>query len=269
MLRQDYKGCPLCQSAEQQLIGEQDCQSHDLWHEGLPTSITWIICSSCKHLYTKSYWTEAGLEQVFKKAHDCQVATIHEKPDVKRMTWRQTLQTTIELLGGYRTLCNQKPKKTWLDAGCGDGALVMVADEFGFDAMGLDTRQSAVTAIKEQGYKAMMGNIMQVTLQTPVDVVSMMDVIEHVPYPKETLKKVHSLLKTGGVLVLSTPNTHTMSWRQMDKLGNNLYWRELEHHHSFSRQRLMELLEETGFVIERYDVNLRYKAQMEIYATRV
>ena len=35
----------------------------------------------------------------------------------------------------------------WLDVGCGNGALVGTADEFGFDAVGLDARPDAVKAL--------------------------------------------------------------------------------------------------------------------------
>jgi protein O-GlcNAc transferase len=43
---------------------------------------------------------------------------------------------------------------------------------------------------------------------------------------------------------------------------------EIEHHHNFSRQRLMASLREHGFEVASFSIPHRYKAQMEIYSVR-
>ena len=53
---------------------------------------------------------------------------------------------------------------------------------------------------------------------------------------------------------------------QVHAANSNPYWREIEHHHNFSRQRLMALLDECGFDVVDFAIPLRYKAQMELYA---
>ena len=54
----------------------------------------------------------------------------------------------------------------------------------------------------------------------------------------------------------------------MSEASINPYWTELEHHHHFSRDRLIALLRECDFEIAAFAIPNRYKAQMEIYAVR-
>jgi SAM-dependent methyltransferase len=97
---------------------------------------------------------------------------------------------------------------------------------------------------------------------------SMMDVLEHMPFPRSALLKAARLLRTGGIIVISLPDLGSSSWKIMDAAQANPYWMEIEHHHNFSRQRLVALLGEFGFEVADFSVPHRYKAQMEIYAVR-
>lgn len=102
----------------------------------------------------------------------------------------------------------------------------------------------------------------------PVDVLSFMDVLEHMPWPVGALAKAYSLVRPGGILALSMPNTQCSSWKAMDAARQNPYWIEIEHHHNFSRDLLYRLLDASGFEPVWYGVSLRYKAGMEVVAFR-
>jgi 2-polyprenyl-3-methyl-5-hydroxy-6-metoxy-1,4-benzoquinol methylase len=99
-------------------------------------------------------------------------------------------------------------------------------------------------------------------------VVSMADVLEHMPSPAEGLRAAHRLLVDDGVLLASMPNTESFVWRVLDKNGVNPYWGEIEHYHAFSRNRFCALLRDTGFEPARYGVSERYRACMEVVARR-
>jgi len=101
-----------------------------------------------------------------------------------------------------------------------------------------------------------------------LDVLSMMDVLEHMPFPKETIIKASEVIRSGGVFIISLPDLACSSWREMDAAKTNPYWMEMEHHHNFTRQRLITLLQENGFDVVGYAIPYRYKVQMEVYAIR-
>jgi SAM-dependent methyltransferase len=205
---------------------------------------------------------------VFKNAHDSQLAGAIRNPDAKRAVWTPVVEKALALLGGYQITFTQKTP-IWLDVGCGDGSLLMTAADFGFNALGLDTRAETVSQIQQLGFKAHKGEFTNIQIEGKPDVLSMMDVLEHMPYPREALKKAASILGSGGLIIISLPDLTCSSWRLMDRSNANPYWMEIEHHHNFSRQRLILLLKECGFLIVNFAIPFRYKSQMEIYATKV
>lgn len=88
------------------------------------------------------------------------------------------------------------------------------------------------------------------------------------PYPKDGLRAAHRLLGENGVLFASMPNTQSMAWRALNESNANPYWGEIEHYHNFGRDRLYELLRESGFEPVRYGISERYRACMEVIAPR-
>ena len=111
-------------------------------------------------------------------------------------------------------------------------------------------------------------DFMTAALASPLDVLSLMDVLEHLPYPVAALERAHRLLGDGGVTVISLPDSTSASWRIMEHQGANPYWAELEHHHNFSRASLAALLERCGFTVAEFGIAYRYKAQIEVYARK-
>jgi protein O-GlcNAc transferase len=101
-----------------------------------------------------------------------------------------------------------------------------------------------------------------------MSVISMADVLEHIPFPRPALETAHRLLKPRGVLFLSMPNIESFVWLALDEAGTNPYWGELEHYHNFGRTRLYTLLRETGFSPVHYTISHRYRAGMEVIAIR-
>lgn len=264
-LRKAFQACPLCESTKLNAVIHADTKNHSLYNDALPSDLTWLLCTNCQHIFSQHYWTEDGLKLVFANAHANQVAG--GNPDQKRQTWKPVVQNVLNVLGGgYAALSTISPPPTWLDVGCGDGGLAMTAAEFGFNAIGLDARTQTIQALRDSGYQGVCGDFLTVKVEGNPFIISMMDVLEHLPNPCEALQRAHSLLHEKGVLVISLPNSDCSSWRLMG--NSNPYWIEIEHYHNFSRQRLTALLNQYGFDVVHYDIPFRYKAQMELYAVK-
>jgi protein O-GlcNAc transferase len=237
---------------------------HQLWHPPLPETMTWVRCSGCEHVFTDSFYTDAGLTELFRQAHTGQLAG--GDIEQQRLLWTPIVQRVLDALPNRIKPFNAD--LTWLDVGCGSGGLVFTAEEFGFIATGLDLRTEAVRRVLEMGYQAQHGDIFGVQADRPFSVISMADVLEHTPYPVATLKRAHEILDTSGVLFLSCPNRESSSWREMDRKSVNPYWYEIEHYHNFSRKSLMSLLRKCNFVPMNYSVSQRYISCMEIVAVK-
>lgn len=157
----------------------------------------------------------------------------------------------------------------WLDVGFVNGSLLFTAQEYGFKPVGVDLRADNVKKMASLGIPAHCGQLSSLSLGFQCSVISMADVLEHMPYPKEGLRAAHNLLADGGILFISLPNTETIVWHVLTQNNANPYWGEIEHYHNFSRSRLYALLRETGFEPVRYGISERYTVCMEVVAKKI
>jgi 2-polyprenyl-3-methyl-5-hydroxy-6-metoxy-1,4-benzoquinol methylase len=102
-----------------------------------------------------------------------------------------------------------------------------------------------------------------------LSVISMADVLEHMPFPQKGLAAAHRLLRPGGIVFVSMPNYNSAVWRLLDAANANPYWGELEHFHNFSRARLYALAGEMGFEPVHYGISERYRICMEVVLRRL
>lgn len=251
-----YTGCPLCKSAELSDLFMGDCSSHALYKPALSASIHWKQCNRCEHVFTSGYFTDAACQVLFSGTHANQ--TVGHDIERQRLISARMIEKVLPFAA----------QGAWLDVGFGNGSLLFTAQEYGFVPVGIDLRQENVNSMCSQGIAAHCIELGQLELPEPVAVVSMADVLEHVPYPKQGLRHAHRLLQKQGVLFVSMPNSESMLWTAMNQQNSNPYWGEIEHYHNFSRSRLYALLEETGFTPVRYGISERYRACMEVIASK-
>jgi SAM-dependent methyltransferase len=259
LYRIPYLRCPLCDVGEGVELMVADCGRQPNYRAPLPTAMRWLQCPTCAHVYVDGYFSPAGLEVLFSGALASQT------PGHDLETARYVSARMIEGVSAF--LPSQSGR--WLDVGFGNGALLTTAAEFGFDVVGLDLREDTVKLMRELGVEAHALELDDYHPAAPLDVISMADVLEHMPFPKRALAHAHGLLRDGGVLFLSMPNADSFLWQVLTRNGVNPYWHEIEHLHNFGRRRLYALLREHGFEPVRYAVSLRYRACMEVIAKKV
>ncbi len=163
--------------------------------------------------------------------------------------------------------------RLWLDVGFGNGSLLMTAKEFGFEVLGLDLRKKNVEDIAKLGIPAYHGTLRDamedIEFIPKPTVISMADVVEHEPFPRDVLRSARELIDCPGTLLISMPNASAPLWHHWDMINQNPYWCEIEHYHNFTREKIYALLEETGFKPRHYAVSERYHACMEVLAEAV
>ena len=124
--------------------------------------------------------------------------------------------------------CSRTPLegKTALDVGCGAGLLTEPLARLGAKVTGIDAspeviavaREHAAARALEIAYRS--GDVQQ--LEGQFDLVTAMEVIEHVADPEAFLKALASRLAPDGLLVLSTPNATGWSKLLMITIGEGL-----------------------------------------------
>jgi SAM-dependent methyltransferase len=258
LTRIPYERCPICDGAESVVVMTADCSGHPMYRAPLPVEMRWLRCVRCDHEYVDGYFGPAELEVLFSGTMGNQV------PGVEIEAHRNVFARIVDEVSTHLT----SQEGRWLDVGFGNGALLTTAAEFGFEVVGLDLRASTVARMRDLGFEAHAVELEDYRPDAPFDVVSLADVLEHMPFPKPALRSAHGLLRNGGLLFISMPNADSFVWQALTKEGINPYWAELEHYHNFGRRRLYALLRAHGFEPLRYMVSQRYRVGMEIIARK-
>ena len=256
-MRAPYDRCPLCEAAGAAELLVADCTGHELYKKPLPPTLRWLQCAKCAHLFVDGHFTPQALKILFSGTPKGQLPG-HDI-EGQRFSWASVL----EAIGTLRP-----PGGRWLDVGFGSGALLTTAAEFGYEVAGIDLREENVRLMREAGFDVHAVELAAYRPAAPFDVVSMADVLEHMPFPKRALRDARELLRPGGLLFLSMPNADAFVWQASTRAQTNPYWGEIEHYHNFGRRRLTALLEECGFAVLRYGVSFRYRMCMELVARR-
>jgi len=145
-----------------------------------------------------------------------------------------------------------------LDVGCAAGFLLAAARRRGWEVVGLEMSAFAADyARREFSLEVRQEPVDQASFpQGAFDAITAFEFIEHVPNPGAALSRMHSWLRPGGVLALTTPNAASwLAQRHPDRFGAFLESRHLVY---FTPSTLSRLLQQVGFRI-RYlqtDVSL-------------
>ena len=116
--------------------------------------------------------------------------------------------------------------KTALDVGCGGGLLAEPLARLGATVTAIDAspeviavaREHAAAMLLEIDYRA--GDVQE--LKGTFDLITCMEVVEHVADPAKFVKALAKRLAPGGLLVMSTPNATSWSRLMMITLGEGL-----------------------------------------------
>lgn len=108
-----------------------------------------------------------------------------------------------QILYGLRKLC--PPSARLLDIGCGNGLFLAKATEAGYACRGIDTSLPPREACHQPEHLSQRSAIEEADSGAMYDVVSVLNVLEHVPEPDSFLRVVSRLLRPGGLFVCSMP----------------------------------------------------------------
>lgn len=137
------------------------------------------------------------------------------------------------------------PSARVLELGSGHGGFVAMLRSVGFDATGLEVSPWVVEfARKTFNVPMLLGSVeVQQIEPASLDMIALMDVLEHLPEPLGTMRHCLSLLKPDGILVIQTPQyPESKTYEGMVSVGDCflVMLQEREHSYLFSQRAIRE-----------------------------
>ena len=203
-------------------------------------------CANCRYSFIGNPWTDYAA--IYNDAYyrgqgadpyvDYETELADPERSIRNHEWDG-------ILAAVRSLVPVSAETKWLDFGCGNGGLVRhVQKHAGAQIVGFDTG-SIVDTARTQGIPILTeGELASETGK--YDIVTAVEVLEHIENPLGAMKEIRRLLKPGGLFFYTTGNARPFR-------SNLMKWAYVmpEIHISFYEPSTLErLLTEAGFRAE-------------------
>ena len=242
--------------------------------------ISWetISCPICEnesftHLFKKN-------NEPFVKCNNCSLVFINPRPNY------ETIKETYgnDYSRDYAKKASTKLKRSlrrvrlvknrfvstgrWLDIGCSAGFVVKSAKDSGFDAFGIDIEPWGINYGKTN---LQLNNLVAGAIEDQAypdhyfNVISLYDVIEHVPDLNLLVKELKRILTAEGIIHIITPD---IGHRRVTKPLSD--WKEIkpsEHLYYFNKTTLSKLFNKHGLNIVKTD--FAFKTSLKAYIHHV
>jgi SAM-dependent methyltransferase len=206
-----------------------------------------LRCHSCRLHFVaplESADTTATVAEEMERlaTRAAQLELVEKKVEEAERPWRETMAR--ERLDDLRRFID---RGTLLEVGCSTGEFLLVAREQFETCCGVEADTRAVRTAQTRGLDCHAGALAEAALPDgSFDVAVLYHVIEHFRDPRRELRELNRLLRTGGHLVVETPDIETIWFRIL-----GARWRQIipDHLFFFSRSTLNRLLSEEGFTV--------------------
>lgn len=191
--------CPWCNSSEFTLYVE----ARD-WRHSIPGDFQLFSCVHCGLIVQIPFPSWEKISSYYPSNY------ISFQGPVGKESWFLSTTKQIGYKERLRLVNGYKDKGEWMDVGCGTGEFLGYLQQTrGWNLYGLEPIKAAAQIADERTNLPIINttfeNLSDFDDQT-FDVITMWEVIEHLYNPILALKKASTLLKPGGILIMSTPN---------------------------------------------------------------
>lgn len=196
--------CPVCNSTEFKTL----FHDHNR-RDNIDCSGTYVQCKECSLVYLREQPPWEEIVKFYSSVDEGQTANAGqadavelrrqaEKPVPK---WKQILRKVRFRPHSWPLESVPQGSKRLLDLGCGSGTKLFEFAERGYEVWGVDVGEETIRLCKEllpEGH-FIQGELQETDLlDGHFDYIRIDNALEHVPNPKEVLRKCRRLLRVGG-----------------------------------------------------------------------
>jgi len=198
-----------------------------------------VRCNKCGLVYTSPRVSGKTLENYYNQLMDPE----YEREAEGRMTaFRRILQQVDKLSVDRGRL---------LDVGASTGLFMNLARNMGWEVYGIEPSEWAVQYALDNYQLSIHHGVYSKDIfrDRQFDLVTLLDVIEHVDDPLGLCKNIYDVVSPNGILCIVTPNIDSIAFRLLKRR----WWHvRVAHIHFFSPGTLSRLLDMAGFKIIKH-----------------
>lgn len=237
--RIDVRSCQICGS-----------EQHEVAFQDGPYTV--LRCSACGLVFVTPRLSGQALLDVYGDGYwksDDPKARGYADYASEEQLYLKTYRRRMQLVSRWL-----RPGARILDVGCAAGYFLRVAQQRGHDVYGVEMSPIADKAIEALGSERVCRGFLSDAIAAhghqpgSFDMVTLWDVIEHVPEPQQLLAEIRPLLRPDGHLLLETQNVQS---RMAQRLGPRWHhYKHDEHLYHFDPTTVRRLLADTGFEVD-------------------
>ena len=203
--------CPACGRSSTTNLGHMRSMQGILH---LPSSTDLYRCAVCKLHFRYPYPPNSSLIDAYAESPVAPSQNTRSRPDFNMVA---------------EIIRDSFPSGSILDVGCHRGDFLMMLPR-NYQKYGIEPSKAACRIARERGITIIGASVEDLKINPPpFQVVTLLDVIEHLSNPLLSLRNFAKLLSPEGMLIVTTGNTDALLWRLM----RCDYWYYYAEHVSF------------------------------------
>lgn len=242
-----HQQCPAC-AAKQFQSGEPYFDDR----YGMPDLFELKACADCNHVKTFPPLAESDLPALYSTYYPRQTADA----DLIRSEVAKTAGRKNAFLRWWMGINNQgqymvTAGQSYFDIGCGNGNSLLEAQHADGKAYGIEADPNVEAIGKALGLNIEIGNIFDDPFPGKYfDLISLNQVIEHIPEPDAALEKIKTRLAPGGRVFLACPNRKSLMAQLFKKRWIN--WHVPFHQNHFDSSSLQRMAQRCGYKVIKF-----------------
>ena len=226
----NLSGCPTCNSISYDETFEKNGGKY-------------VYCENCDHIYLSNILKEEKLMEFYAKYPNSCFEWYKNESDFFKKIYQKGIDS-------IKKACPSK-FNSLLDIGCASGYFARVANLNGFIAKGIEPNDiESEYAIKE-GINVVGKTIDDLSEKDLFDVMTMWDVLEHIPNPIEFLIKLKPYLNQNGLVFVQVPTSDSLAAKVLQKNCN--MFDGLTHLTLFGKKSLDLAFSKAGYEMISYE----------------
>jgi SAM-dependent methyltransferase len=203
-----------------------------------------VRCRDCGLAYQNPRPMAEAIEGYYEGEYHPYITTIGDEPSVIRR-WRRR----IGMHGRCKLILDRRPPGRLLDVGCGTGIFLDAMRSHDWQVQGVEPNAEAARYSRERlGLDVFVGPLEATNYpDNTFDVVTLWDVLEHLPSPTAALQIFRRILKADGLLVFRVPNADSLDARLFGPYWAG--WDLPRHYYVFDQDSTRLLLQRSGFQV--------------------